>query len=194
MFDRREIVLGLVAALGGPAALARAKASPLGPLVLPQADKALRFYTPGEFAMVGSVADAIIPRTDTPGALDAGVPLYLDGMMASWASDATRTNHRAALQTVATRLREIGGRDIERLPRPAQWAAVARMDDEAYAQPAATGSAPTPGTRYIALKSLIGQVYYATEIGATQELHYELVPGHWLADIPLSQAGRTWAF
>ncbi|MCC6365226.1 MAG: gluconate 2-dehydrogenase subunit 3 family protein [Bryobacterales bacterium] len=36
------------------------------------------FFTDSEFETVKSLADLIIPRTDTPGAVDAGVPFYID--------------------------------------------------------------------------------------------------------------------
>jgi len=36
------------------------------------------FFTSAEYAMVSSVANAIIPATDTPGAVAAGVPEYID--------------------------------------------------------------------------------------------------------------------
>lgn len=36
------------------------------------------FFTPAEFAVVSRLADVIIPETDTPGAVRAGVPEYVD--------------------------------------------------------------------------------------------------------------------
>jgi hypothetical protein len=33
--------------------------------------------------------------------------------------------------------------------------------------------------------------YYHSEIGATQELRYELVPGAWRSCLPLSEVGRA---
>jgi hypothetical protein len=36
------------------------------------------FFSPGEYATVSSLADAIIPPTTTPGAVAAGVPEYID--------------------------------------------------------------------------------------------------------------------
>ena len=37
-----------------------------------------RTLTPGEMELVAKLSDLIIPRTDTPGASDAGVPEYID--------------------------------------------------------------------------------------------------------------------
>ena len=36
------------------------------------------FFSPEDFQLLSKLVDAIIPRTDTPGASDAGVPLYID--------------------------------------------------------------------------------------------------------------------
>ncbi len=39
------------------------------------------FLTPEQAALVAEVAEIIIPRTDTPGAKDAGVPSFIDVMV-----------------------------------------------------------------------------------------------------------------
>jgi gluconate 2-dehydrogenase gamma chain len=202
MAGRREVLLGLMLSLGGPALMAQGKAAKAGALLnaVKPAGR-LVFYTREELALVALLSDAIIPRTDSPGALDAGVPAYLDKMMSVWASPDTKAVHRRSVAGVRTRLTELGGGDIAALPAPAQTQAVAALDKEAY--PATqgivsplfgAGPAPvTPGDQYRLLKRLIAQVYYLSEPGATEELHYELVPGRWLPDAPLAEIGRTWA-
>ena len=42
------------------------------------ARQAPQFFTPAEYATVSRLADAIIPATDTPSAIGAGVPEYID--------------------------------------------------------------------------------------------------------------------
>ncbi|HAC07925.1 MAG TPA: hypothetical protein DCF71_18940, partial [Gemmatimonadetes bacterium] len=49
------------------------------------------------------VSDLLLPRTETPGALDAHVPALLDQLMAEWASSDTQASHRAALAALDTR-------------------------------------------------------------------------------------------
>lgn len=202
MPGRREVLLGLMLTLGGPAALAQGKAAHGGSLLdaVPP-DGRLTFYTRDELTLVSTLADTIIPRTDSPGALDAGVPGHLDRMMSAWASERTRVDHRKAVGAVRRRLAELGGSDITALPPAQRQRAIVALDVEAYAStqpamPLARSAAPapaTPGESYRLLKRMIAQIYYISEPGATLELHYEPIPGRWLADAPLEEIGRTWA-
>ncbi|HET6680697.1 MAG TPA: gluconate 2-dehydrogenase subunit 3 family protein, partial [Gemmatimonadaceae bacterium] len=61
-----------------------------------------RQLTPAQLALVAAVADTIIPRTDTPGAVDVGVPAFVEAVVdASWPEDdrATFTGGLNALQS-----------------------------------------------------------------------------------------------
>lgn len=187
MRDRREVLLGLAFALGGAAGLASCGRSSEDALLASIAPKGeLRFYDAGQFRIVGLLSDAIIPRTDTPGALDAGVPDYLDGMMHVWASDKTKGEHRETLAMIEAAL----GARFSDLTDAKRREAVARLDAQAYA--AGNPDEDSLAARYRAFKSLIANIYYASEPGAAQELQYELVPGRWDGDVPLSEVGRTW--
>lgn len=207
-FDRRQAILGLIAAVAAPEVLMGCVATGDRDDLLSPAGAAAAggFYTKAELAAVSLLADAIIPATDTPGALDARIPETLDALMSVWASAETQEGHRAAIARVSARLRELAGADLETVTAEQRVTAVAKLDAEAYA-----GGAPPPGmsvivkgpgftpvdqpvvTQYRALKALIAQAYYASEAGAMKELHYQNVPGRWVADAPLTDIGRTWA-
>jgi len=172
METRRQVLQGLIFSLGGAAALTAfqdAKAS------TPAVAATAGFYSADELALVTFLADAIIPRTDTPGAVDAGVPVYMDHLYLTWASAATQATHRAHLATIAGQLEKFGG-GIK---------ALGELDAAAFAQ--------DTHWEYRGVKSLIATVYYLSEPGATQELQYELVPGRWIASAPIGEIGRTWA-
>lgn len=187
MQNRREILLGLAFTLGGAGAVASCDGMGDDAILRSlRPDGRLQFYNRREYRLVGVIADAIIPRTETPGAIDVGVPTYLDAMLNTWASEATQREHHAALDEIGAAL----GTRFFGLPDAERRAAVAELDAAAYAEGGSEEG--SVGARYRALKALIASVYYASEPGATQELQYELVPGRWAGNLPLSEVGRTW--
>jgi hypothetical protein len=50
----------------------------------------LDFFSPEQRATVASVAEHIIPATETPGAIDAGVPRFIELMVGDWFNAAER--------------------------------------------------------------------------------------------------------
>ena len=170
MKTRREFVQGLIVSVGGVAALGAC--SDEAGITATSVDAPGRFHTAEAMALLNRVSDLIIPRTETPGALDVNVPGYLDGLMADWASTATRDVYRTTLQTLRQRLdRATGGDFLAVAEAPAQ-AALAALDAEAFG-----GDSSLAG--YRTLKQYITQAYFATEAGALQELQWQAVPGRW---------------
>jgi len=43
------------------------------------------------------------------------------------------------------------------------------------------------------MKRTIATAYYMSEVGASEELNYDPVPGDWRADVPFSEIGKAWA-
>src|SRR5258705_1695837 len=52
--------------------------------------RSLRALTPQQNETVATIAELIIPKTDTPGAREAGVPAFIDVMLADWGDDDQR--------------------------------------------------------------------------------------------------------
>src|SRR3989442_15974081 len=50
----------------------------------------LRALTPQQNETAAIIAELIIPKTDTPGAREAGVPGFIDVMLADWGDDEQR--------------------------------------------------------------------------------------------------------
>jgi hypothetical protein len=59
--------------------------------------------------LVSRIADAIIPATDTPGAIDVQVPQFIDHILSDWASPGERTLFLAGLTELAGRARGLDG-------------------------------------------------------------------------------------
>lgn len=49
------------------------------------------FFNTAQRQTVTAIAEHIIPKTDTPGATDAGVPKFIEGMVANWFDDKERS-------------------------------------------------------------------------------------------------------
>ncbi len=174
-FNRRALILGAVFLAGGAAALTRLRNGSRG-------DGAGQVLTAAQFAMLELVSDIIIPATDTPGAIAAGVPQYIREMLANWAAPQTLTEFAAMLDLIDQRAWGRFGAGFLELAHERRFELMRDFDAEMV----------TSGDKnYRRLKFLVLVGYYHSEVGATQELRFELVPGAWRACVPLSEIGRA---
>jgi len=118
------------------------------------------FFTAPEYKALTRMVDLIIPRTDTPGAGDAGVPLYIDIVVRL--DDALGNKFRKGLAELDTASRGATGRAFVDAGNVAQVNMLKAM------QPASA-----PGNDFFeTVKSMTIVGYYSSEIGLFQELHF----------------------
>ncbi|MFV3127168.1 gluconate 2-dehydrogenase subunit 3 family protein [Niveispirillum sp. KHB5.9] len=148
--------------------------------------------------LLDQVADLTIPDTDTPGALKAGVPAFVSLAMAHGVSGSnvpvppalftggTGPEGASALDWLGFELDlKAGGKFLSAKP-DVQFKALADLDAQSFTK----GNEKSP---WRMLKGLILTGYYTSEIGASQELQYELVPGRWDPDVPVGPKERAWS-
>src|SRR5687768_17510579 len=102
MLDRRELLRRALLLVGGTAA-----ATPLE--LFGDSSPQARFFGPTQYSLLEAVVDIIIPRTDTPGAIDADVPASFDALMKNWASRERQDQFRALLDEMDHAAREPAG-------------------------------------------------------------------------------------
>ncbi|MBU3004876.1 gluconate 2-dehydrogenase subunit 3 family protein [Paraglaciecola arctica] len=189
--SRRNVLLGILASVGAAstAGCARSLNTTIVDLEKSNAqhNSNYEFYTSKEFLLVSRLSDLIIPDTQTLGALAVGVPRLMDQLHTDWASIQTQTAHRDALKLVNDELDTISGVPFLKQNSEAQLATLSTLDNLAFSSDYQRLSA------YRSIKELIARFYYLSEVGASQELRYELVPGRWEACIPFEKVGRSWA-
>jgi hypothetical protein len=134
------------------------------------------------YKQLEQIADAMIPATDTPGAIAAGVPEFLRQMLTEWASERTRAELIGVLDSIERQAWSKFGAAFIELPAQRRTDVVRIVDEESIAR----GDAAYRRFKYLVL---VG--YYQSEIGATRELRYELVPGAWRSCLPLTEVGRA---
>ncbi len=176
MKTRRELLRELIISVGGITALAACGDAPV--VVATATGEAGRFHTPEEMELMARLAELIIPRTETPGAIDVNVPGYIDGLMADWAGEETRAAHRRALAEIRRRLSADGG--FLALDDSEAEILLAELDRAAFAEAAGELGG------YRTFKGYVTRSYFATEDGAREELQWVAVPGRWDPDVLVS--------
>ena len=148
-----------------------------------------RALTSDQGELVATIADHIIPETDTPGARAAGVHVFIDRMLAGHYGDEDRKRVLDGLEELDERARRECGRAFIRCSADEQRALLTRVDAEAFAE--RTARREVPWFRTIKELTVLG--YYTSEIGATKELRHVAVPERFEGCVPFTQIGRTWA-
>lgn len=148
-----------------------------------------RALTSEQGELVATIADHIIPETDTPGARAAGVHVFIDTMLAGHYGEEDRKRVLDGLGEFDERARRECGGPFIRCSAEEQRALLTRVDQEAFASTG--GPRDVPWFRTIKELTVLG--YYTSEIGATKELQHVAVPERFEGCVPLEQIGRTWA-
>lgn len=175
--NRRAMLLGAVLLVGGGAALTRLLRSPGA-----AAGGSARAFDAEQFALLEQVCEVIIPATDTPGAIAAGVPDFMRQMLEQWASESSRAEIAGVLVAIEKRAWSKFGAAFLELDTERRFEVIRDLDAEFIAR---------RDRAYARFKHLVLIGYYQSEIGATRELRYELVPGAWRSCVPLSEIGRA---
>jgi|SRR5688572_19674130 len=145
----------------------------------------LRALTPHQNETVAAIAELIIPKTDTPGARDAGVPAFIDVTLADWAGDDQRKMFTAGLANLDERSRTAYGKDFIGCT-PEQQSETLQDLDYGLARLRDTKS-DTSQNFFGAMKWLTLTGYYTSEVGATTESNFRVVPGRYEPCYPLEQ-------
>jgi hypothetical protein len=179
MMERREILRRAAWLLGGsisaPAALALLQGcSKQEPAAAPQ------FLTAEELALVAEIAEIMIPKTDTAGARDAGVPAFIDQALLALYPPEDQARFKAGLAGFEAAARGAGKAFLEQTP-PERAAFVRQSLDGALA------GARNPQPFILTTRELALLGYFSSQVGITGNMEYVAVPTAYHGCVPLSQ-------
>ena len=188
MIDRRG-ALASVAAMFGTAVfapIARA-AGPAGPVAaipkISDGPPSVAVFTPAQREAVTVLSERILPTTDTPGAIAAGVPAYIEKLLADWSYPKEREPLIAGLTMLEARSQQ----DYK---VPVAKATAAQQD--ALLTLAMNDQLPGGSPFFLAFRQLVLTGYYTSEIGMTQEREYLPVPGEYNGAFPYSKVNKVY--
>ena len=134
--DRRDMfksllalsAVGAVSACGG----AQETASTDAATETPAEASASGFFNASEMAFIAAVSDTIIPTTDTPGAVAAGVPETIQALATDWGNDDFRTYWRNGLTNLSGALTDQAGGEFGSLHPEQKLAALSAYDASVF--------------------------------------------------------------
>jgi len=196
---RRELLKLSVALLGAAASASVSRALLAG--TEPMAGAAGTVFTESQLETVKLLSDMIIPPTDTPGAVAAGVPDFIATMVSEWYHPTEREIFFQGLAELDVFCVEQDGVPFHQAPEATRLAALQAQEQAAagYQSPLPTKMSyqqPTDENSpfFNKMKELVVLGYYTSEVGATQELAYLPMPGRYDGDYDFAKVGRLWSY
>jgi len=146
---------------------------------------ALKTLNAHQDATITSMAEWIIPQTDTPGAKAVRVNEFIDLILTEWLDAEDRDKFLAGLANVDTQSRELFGKDFLDCSVAQQKQMITVFDEELTELRQADlhgsrrrrrGNMTAENSFFRGMKQLTLVGYFTSEEGAKQALHYEIIP------------------
>jgi hypothetical protein len=161
----------------------------------PASGYTLRTLNPHQNDTVAAMIDQIIPATDTLGAKGARVNEFIDVILTEWADAEERKNFLDGLAGVDKQTNDLFGKNFVDAS-PAQQVTLLRSMDESIATQRTRrmrhgNTIPEErdkqlrGEFFIVFKGITVHGYYTSEIGFSQELNLQIIPGAQHGCVPL---------
>jgi hypothetical protein len=132
-------------------------------------------------ALVTSIAEMIIPETDTPGATTVKVPEFIDLILTDWASDDERATFLAGLRDIDVRASAMGSARFVALPPAKKVELVTALD-------AARGDKAGAGLAFARLKALTVYGYFTSSRVEQEILQVQMFFNGYQGNVPFTPA------
>ena len=165
----------------------------------PSTGYSLRTLTPHQNDTVVVMADLLIPATDTPGAKAARVNEFIDVILTEWATTDERSNFLKGLGDVESQSNALFSKNFVDATVIQQTTLLRSLDDSvdwskrSYHR---RGSIPPKdrdsqlrGEFFRVFKTVTSHGYFTSEIGFSQALNLEIIPGaqHGCVPVPIGR-------
>lgn len=163
------------------------------------------FFTPEEGEKLGALAEAIIPRTDSPGAKDVFVDRYIDMIVNNCMSEEQQQRFKRGVSELYDAFQESGNKAFANATAEEQLAYLQKTEMDARQMAADAGNRREPDTAdddsfdakpfLPDFKNLVIAGYFTSKEVGMDVLPYDPVPGEWIAcgDLQELTGGKVWS-
>jgi hypothetical protein len=185
--DRKEAIKRSALIMGGLIFAPNALGVLSGCKARPGLDWTPEYFGRNHAMLVSSLAETIIPETDTPGAVEAGVPGFIEEMVYTGYTEEARNLFLNGLDAFHDLALETHGETFSELNEEMRYQFAAEQNRLAIE----TEQDGPPF--FLIMKELTMMGYFTSEPGAKQALRYERIPGRYDGCVPIEEVGKTWA-
>ncbi|HVU17227.1 MAG TPA: gluconate 2-dehydrogenase subunit 3 family protein [Candidatus Didemnitutus sp.] len=146
-------------------------------------------FSADQLALMDEIGETIIPATQTPGAKAVGIGAFMAMMVTDCYDDAHHAAFVDGLAKVDHAAQAQHGRGFVSCSSAEKTALLEVFNREAAQTHVPRGTTPH-FFRLMKELTLIG--FFTSEIGCTQVLRYEEVPGSFAGDVPYHPGDRAW--
>jgi hypothetical protein len=188
--DNRRMFMKKMAALFG----ATTAATVLAGCSIPVAEKFAvqrskptngHLFSEHELTVLYSLCETILPKTDTPSAVEVGCHEFVPHQLQHCHSKQQQDDCIQVINTVDIQSNKKFGRPFVLLQPQQQQRLLVGIEND-------TVSTDIEKSQFSFLKALIVFGYFTSEVGATQALNYQAVPGGFIGSIPVNADTKSW--
>jgi hypothetical protein len=155
------------------------------------------FFTETEAKTIAAILDMILPRTDTPGALDVKSDIFIDKVIAKTYNEEAQAKMRSEIaafnseceKSFGNTFAELNPSDKEKVLQAAE-ANSGKFSPGVWGTP--VGKQETIGF-YRSIKSMAIWAYFTSEEIGKNVLAYDPIPGTYEPCMPLSEGQNRWS-
>lgn len=158
------------------------------------------FFSPEEFQAVQAMIDVMLPKTSTPGAVELGVPAFVDLVLAQYTEAEDQEKLRKGLTGWLASVSEKEGKGYADLSTEEQLRVLNELDTSSKQTAEELDELDLDKEEradrapwWLDLKSMTIGGYYSSEHMGTEVLAYDPVPGSYQGCIPLADVGKNWS-
>ena len=149
-------------------------------------------FSPQDIALLGEIAETILPETDTPGAKAAGVGPFMAMMVMDTYYPSDQEIFVTGLATLNARCEASYGQDFLTAEPGDRLQLLTALDGEQFEyMQGKHHEAPTHFFRMMKELALLG--YFTSEVGYTQAMRYVETPGRYDPCVPHQAGDKIWA-
>lgn len=144
----------------------------------PSTDQPL-YFNEEEFDTLWLMADIILPKTETPGAIEAGVPLFMDKLYGEFLEDKEKNKFQTGLKSFMETCQKDQGKRFLDLEKPLQISYLEKLDNAVAEEEFFKSS-----------KQIILWAYFTSEPGM-RSMNYLPVPGRYNGCISIDKEEKN---